>query len=89
MIFGAVGLTVRSLGLSTDATSFTNFYLIGQALRESAHSAAPLVSSPLFVTGVALVVVGLSFKAAIVPFHAYAPDVYEGAPTPVTAFMST
>jgi NADH-quinone oxidoreductase subunit N len=88
LIDGAVGLTVRSLGVVTDGTSFTNFYIIGQALRESAGSASPLVGSPLFVTGVAFVIVGLSFKAAIVPFHAYAPDVYEGAPTPVTAFMS-
>jgi NADH-quinone oxidoreductase subunit N len=88
LVFGAVGLTVRSLGLITDSTSFTNLYVIGETLRESANSAAPLVSSPVFIAGIALIVVGLSFKAAIVPFHAYAPDVYEGAPTPVTAFMS-
>ena len=37
--------------------------------------------------GIALVTLGLAFKAAIVPFHVWAPDVYEGAPTPVTAFM--
>lgn len=42
----------------------------------------------LFLSGVGLVTLGLAFKAAIVPFHAWAPDVYEGAPTPVTAFMS-
>jgi len=38
--------------------------------------------------GVALLVVGLGFKVAVVPFHMWTPDVYEGAPTPVTAFMS-
>lgn len=47
--------------------------------------AAP--SFPLLV-GLGLVVVGLGFKAAAVPFHAWAPDVYEGAPAPAVAFMS-
>ncbi len=42
----------------------------------------------MFMSGVALVTLGLAFKAAIVPFHVWAPDVYEGAPTPVTAFMA-
>lgn len=42
----------------------------------------------LFFTGISLVTTGLIFKAAIVPFHIWAPDVYEGAPNPVTAFMA-
>ncbi len=42
----------------------------------------------LFLSGIALVTLGFAFKAAIVPFQAWAPDVYEGAPTPVTAFMA-
>lgn len=42
----------------------------------------------LFLSGIALVTLGLAFKAAIVPFHFWAPDVYDGAPTPVTAFMA-
>ncbi|MGI4790452.1 MAG: NADH-quinone oxidoreductase subunit N [Janthinobacterium lividum] len=40
------------------------------------------------VAGFALLLIGLGFKAAIVPFHSWTPDVYEGAPTSVTAFMS-
>ena len=40
------------------------------------------------VAGFALLLIGLAFKAAIVPFHSWTPDVYEGAPTSVTAFMS-
>lgn len=44
--------------------------------------------SVLFLCGMALVTLGLAFKAAIVPFHMWAPDVYDGAPTPVTAFMA-
>jgi NADH-quinone oxidoreductase subunit N len=43
---------------------------------------------PRLVLAVILVVVGLGFKIAAVPFHMWAPDVYEGAPTPVTAFLS-
>lgn len=42
----------------------------------------------LFLSGIALVTLGFAFKAAIVPFHVWAPDVYDGASTPVTAFMA-
>jgi NADH-quinone oxidoreductase subunit N len=43
----------------------------------------------LVLAGVALLIVGLAFKVSAVPFHFWAPDVYEGAPTPVTAFMAS
>lgn len=43
----------------------------------------------LVILGVVFVMVGLAFKISAVPFHMWTPDVYEGAPTPVTAFMST
>jgi len=46
------------------------------------------LTSSYAVAGFALLLIGLSFKAAIVPFHSWTPDVYEGAPTSVTAFMS-
>src|SRR5437867_10289820 len=49
--------------------------------------AAPEAS--IFVLGVILVTVALGFKIAAVPFHMWVPDAYEGAPTPVTAFLST
>jgi hypothetical protein len=42
----------------------------------------------LLVAGLALMIGGLGFKASAAPFHMWTPDVYEGAPTPVTAFMS-
>jgi NADH-quinone oxidoreductase subunit N len=45
-------------------------------------------SGPLLTTGLGLVGAGLAFKIAAVPFHLWTPDVYEGAPTPVTAFMA-
>ena len=45
--------------------------------------------SPMFKTGLFLLIIGLAFKIAIVPFHFWAPDVYEGTPTLLTAFMAT
>ncbi len=49
---------------------------------------APGADDPLFVTGMALILAGLAFKVSAAPFHMWTPDVYEGAPTPVTAFMA-
>ena len=48
-----------------------------------------LAGDPLAIAALALIVVGLGFKASAVPFHMWTPDVYEGAPTPITAFMAT
>lgn len=45
-------------------------------------------SSPMLLAGMALLIVGFGFKVAAAPFHAWAPDVYEGAPTTITAFMA-
>jgi NADH-quinone oxidoreductase subunit N len=44
--------------------------------------------SPTIIMGMALLVIGFGFKAALVPFHMWTPDVYTGAPAPITAFMS-
>ncbi len=76
----------------------SGFFLYGIALvyggtgttRLDAMAALPMtaLTSQYTVAGVALLIVGLGFKAAIVPFHSWTPDVYEGAPTSVTAFMS-
>ena len=49
---------------------------------------APLSTSPLLLAGMFLLIVGFGFKVAIVPFHQWAPDVYEGAPTTIAAFIS-
>ncbi len=45
--------------------------------------------NPLFLTGLVMVLVGIGFKLAVVPFHLWIPDVYEGAPAPVTGFIAT
>jgi NADH-quinone oxidoreductase subunit N len=47
-----------------------------------------LATNPLFWVGEGMFFVGIAFKLSLVPFHAWSPDVYEGAPLPVTAFMS-
>jgi NADH-quinone oxidoreductase subunit N len=59
-------------------------------LREvfSAAEAGTLVNPTLFAIGGGMMLVGFAFKMAVVPFHSWAPDVYQGAPTPVTGFMS-
>jgi NADH-quinone oxidoreductase subunit N len=54
------------------------------AIARSAGEADPL----FFASGLAMILVGLAFKTSAAPFHMWTPDVYEGAPTPVTAFMS-
>jgi NADH-quinone oxidoreductase subunit N len=54
----------------------------------AAAAAGPLRSDTLLFGGLALLVVGLMFKASVGPFHTWTPDVYQGAPTPVTAFMA-
>ncbi len=47
-----------------------------------------LADDPLVLIGIAFVAVGLAFKVSIAPFHQWTPDVYQGAPTPITAFMA-
>ncbi len=77
----------------------TGFFLYGIALvygatgsthvREIADSVwSGAAHEALLLFGIGLMAVGFSFKVSVVPFHMWTPDVYEGAPTPVTAFMS-
>ena len=85
LIVGAVGSATLLYGVAMiyGATGTTDFDAIAQAL-----SGGSLASDPLMLTGIALCVVGLCFKASVAPFHQWTPDVYEGAPTPITAFMA-
>ncbi|HET9451645.1 MAG TPA: NADH-quinone oxidoreductase subunit N [Aggregicoccus sp.] len=72
----------------------TTFFLYGIALIYGVTGSTALArlagspGGPMLRAGVGLLLVGLAFKAALVPFHAWSPDVYEGAPLPVTAYMS-
>jgi len=60
-------------------------------IREIARyvSARSFLVTPAFMVGMALLIVGFGFKTASVPFHMWTPDVYEGAPTSITAYMAT
>lgn len=80
----ATAFLIYGIALIYGAAGSTRFDAILPAYR---HLAAPS-HQVLFLAGVAFITLGLAFKAAIVPFHAWAPDVYEGAATPVTAFMA-
>ena len=86
LIVGSVGSATLLYGLALvyGATGDTDFAGIAAAVSEGA-----LVDDSLLLGGIALAVVGLCFKASVAPFHQWTPDVYEGAPTPVTAFMAT
>jgi NADH-quinone oxidoreductase subunit N len=83
LIIGSVGSATLLYGLALlyGAAGGTNYGALAAA-------GAEMADDVLFLTGVALVMVGLAFKASIAPFHQWTPDVYEGAPTPVTAFMA-
>jgi NADH-quinone oxidoreductase subunit N len=70
------------IALCYGATRSTNLAAIARA---TASTEVPLA---LLLAGVALLAVGFCFKVAAVPFHMWTPDVYQGAPTPVTAFMA-
>ncbi|MBN2437872.1 MAG: NADH-quinone oxidoreductase subunit N [Deltaproteobacteria bacterium] len=52
-------------------------------------TAGDFALTPMFMIGMALIIVGFGFKTASVPFHMWTPDVYEGAPTSITAYMAT
>jgi NADH-quinone oxidoreductase subunit N len=83
LIIGSVGSATLLYGLAFlyGATGSTDFAGIARATGSVANDS-------LLLTGIGLSVVGLSFKASVAPFHQWTPDVYEGAPTPVTAFMA-
>jgi NADH-quinone oxidoreductase subunit N len=55
----------------------------------AAFATGPGAHSLMFLGGIIMILVGLGFKLAVVPFHMWTPDVYEGAPAPVTAFIAT
>lgn len=78
----ASAFLLYGLALIYGATGQTQFSAVTAFLR--VHSA----SSTLLFIGMGLLTVGFSFKISAVPFQAWTPDVYEGAPSPVTAFMS-
>jgi NADH-quinone oxidoreductase subunit N len=79
----ATGFIVYGTALVFGATGTTSIFEIIQ------NAAIPNTSGLLLSIGAALILVGLGFKVAVVPFHMWTPDVYQGAPSAVTAFMSS
>ncbi|MBV9818519.1 MAG: NADH-quinone oxidoreductase subunit N [Solirubrobacterales bacterium] len=90
LVIGSVGAAtlVYGLALVYGATGSTQFATIASQISSGAGGGG-LLGDPLLLTGLALVLVGFAFKASVAPFHQWTPDVYEGAPTPITAFMAT
>lgn len=78
----ASGFLLYGIALVYGATGTTNLSLIGAQL---AGGRLSLMAE----LGLGLLLIGFGFKVAAVPFHMWAPDVYDGSPTPVTAFMAT
>jgi NADH-quinone oxidoreductase subunit N len=85
LIIGSVGSATLLYGVALlyGATGSTDFGAIASAI-----AGGGLASNAMLLTGIALCVAGLAFKASVAPFHQWTPDVYEGAPTPITAFMA-
>ena len=77
----SLGILLYGMSLMYGLSGTTN-------LRVMATAFAGQQKDPRLVLAVILVVAGVGFKIAAVPFHMWAPDVYEGAPTPITAFLS-
>ncbi len=84
LILGALstGFLVFGFAWLFGVTGQTNLALIGEALRSGNVDTTPALFA------FALILVAISFKVAAVPFHFWVPDVYQGAPTPVTAYLS-
>ncbi len=79
----ASALLLYGVAFAFGATGTTQIHLIG------AMVPVLMATSKIFVLAVIMIFVGIAFKTSIFPFHAWTPDVYQGAPTPVSAFMAT
>ena len=79
----ASGLLLYGISLVYGFSGTMDFGQLARAASDPAHASAGLV------VGIVFVLVGLAFKISAVPFHMWTPDVYEGAPTPVTLFFAT
>ena len=79
----ASGLLLYGISLVYGFSGTMNFGQLRSLLTQPANASVGVI------VGVVFVLVGLAFKVSVVPFHMWTPDVYEGAPTPVTVFLST
>ncbi len=79
----ATGFLLYGMTLVYGATGTTNLLKMADVFKMGGVN-----SEPILLMGIVLLVIGFGFKIASVPFHMWAPDVYQGAPTPITAFMA-
>lgn len=79
----ATAFLLYGIALVYGSTGTTNLAEIGQRI-----TTLGIAKSPMLLVGVALLLIGFGFKLAAAPFHMWAPDVYEGAPTPISGFMA-
>ncbi len=86
----ASAILVYGMALIYAGTGTTEIRFIGQLLHcdETGECANPYSRNTLVYIGMGLLFSGLAFKVSLVPFHSWTPDVYQGAPTPITGFMS-
>ncbi|NTW48159.1 MAG: NADH-quinone oxidoreductase subunit N [Chlorobiales bacterium] len=84
IIYGAVssGLMIYGFSIVYGLTGQTNIFAINEFLKNNEVDSLTLMLSALLIMG------GFGYKAGVVPFHFWAPDVYEGSPTPITAYLS-
>ena len=85
LIVGSFGSAVLLFG---SALVYGSTQELGFREIAAATAAQDLTGDALLVAGLAMIIAGLAFKSSAAPFHMWTPDVYQGAPTPVTAFMS-
>jgi NADH-quinone oxidoreductase subunit N len=83
----ASGILLYGISLLYGFTGSTSFHDIATAIAGQKHGADGLSHGILF--GIVFVLAGIAFKVSAVPFHMWTPDVYEGAPSPVTAFFAS
>ncbi|MFC2002597.1 NADH-quinone oxidoreductase subunit N [Chloroflexota bacterium] len=88
LLLGAVASAVLLYGMALVFGVTGKTQLSEIALAIQGMSPQVLLASPALILGVVLMAAGFSFKIAAVPFHMWVPDVYEGAPTPITAYLS-
>jgi len=88
LLLGAVASAVLLYGMALifGFTGKTQLGEIAQVLQ--AMSLQTVLASPGLILGIVLLIAGFGFKIAAIPFHMWVPDVYEGAPTPITAYLS-
>ncbi len=89
-VLGAFSSAVLLYGMALlyGATGTTNFGEMAALTITTPESTVTFGTPPVLLAGIVLVIVGLGFKVAAVPFHMWTPDVYQGSPTPATGFMA-